>query len=642
MKRYLMLITIVAAMLAAMMACTKDASLQNPEGDTQHAPDMRHITVRAYLTPTPDAAASTSAAPESTASNPGGDLAAAATDPEPLTMQTQYSLGEGVKVAWAVDDAILLCDAQGGISELYVSEVLPDGSAVFEGETSATPGSEVTAFLENAAVSVDCYDRSTHTMRIDLSTQRGTFSDAANHDVVFAKGTCGETSVNLHFEHKTTMLCFYLTLPQGEGAGTELKNFIISSGNSEERTYKNVMNVNTVTGATTCTNGGSAAATGEIMSPSTSTIISGGTILPMYYSVCPVALQNAIIQCTVARDPTMRYVWRVAGASTPLVPEAGKFYLLQRRQPRQAMSGTFWVDDSALTVGLGAAAIDIPENTTGNPVTTESSTDLWGYKYNLKVLQIEPKDFAGDYTLAVESTGAVFTATSKGTVSAATTASAGTYGSKGGVTKGYWYDSNWTRDKSFGASTAVNFAYTGGSPYNLSASLYEDLRMPASATIDYDNHVATLTLRIENKSYQVSTGLYGGTSEYLAYQTELISNPGSSEKYQLGYANGGAFSYGGSVAVKGSDITATFAKDKVCTAYTKFNVRGILVNRYVNNSGVTATQLIRSTNNFYAYDQPNASGSAYALAIQGTFTLTKASGTVPAGGITGIGYTPKN
>lgn len=637
-----MLITIVAAMLAAMMACTKDASLQNPEGNTQHAPEMRHITVRAYLTPAPDAAASTPAAPESTATNPGGDLAATATDPEPLTMQTQYSLGEGVKVAWAVDDAILLCDAQGGLSELYVSEVLPDGSAVFEGETSAAPGSEVTAFLENAAVSADCYDRSTHTMRIDLSTQRGTFSDAANHDVVFAKGTCGETSVNLHFEHKTTMLCFYLTLPQGEGAGTELKNFIISSGNSEERTYKNVMNVNTLTGATTCTNGGSAAATGEIMSPSTSTIISGGTILPMYYSVCPVALQNAIIQCTVARDPTMRYVWRVAGASTPLVPEAGKFYLLQRRQPRQAMSGTFWVDDSALTVGLGTAAINIPENTTGNPVTTESSTDLWGYKYNLKVLQIEPKDFAGDYTLAVESTGAVFTATSKGTVSAATTASTGTYGSKGGVTKGYWYDSNWTRDKSFGASTAVNFAYTGGSPYNLSASLYEDLRMPASATIDYDNHVATLTLRIENKSYQVSTGLYGGTSEYLAYQTELISNPGSSEKYQLGYANGGVFSYGGSVAVKGSDITATFAKDKVCTAYTKFNVRGILVNRYVNNTGVTATQLIRSTNNVYAYDQPNASGSAYALAIQGTFTLTKASGTVPAGGITGIGYTPKN
>lgn len=637
MKRFLLFITMVV--MAA--ACSKEASLQNPEGDRQQVPEMRHITVRAYLTPTSGTSESAATTPESTATNPGAE-SGAESDTESLTMQTQYSVSEGVKLAWEVNDAILLCDAQGGISELYVSEVLPDGSAVFEGETSATPGSEVTAFLENAAVTADCYDRSTHTMRIDLSTQRGTLSDAANHDVVFAKGTCGETSVNLHFEHKTTMLCFYLTLPQGEGAGTQMNNFIISSGKTGEKTYKNVMNVNTVTGATTYTDGGSAAATGEIMSPSGSSLISGGNILPLYYSVCPVALQNAIIQCTAARDPAMRFVWRLAGASTPLVPEAGKFYLLQRRQPHLAMSGTFWVDDSAQTVGLGAAAINIPANTTGNPVTTERSTDLWGFKYNLKVLQIEPKDFAGDYTLAVESTGAVFTSTSKGTVSAATTASAGTYGSKGGVTKGYWYDSNWNRIKTFGASTAVNFAYTGGSPYNLSASLYEDLRMPASATIDYDNHVATLTLRIENKSYQVSTGLYGGTSEYLAYQTELISNPGSSEKYQLGYANGGAFSYGGSVEVKGSDITATFAKDKVCTAYTKFNVRGILVNRYVNNTGVTATQLIRSTGNYYAYDQPNASGSAYALAIQGTFTLTKASGTVPADGITGIGYTPKN
>lgn len=566
----------------------------------QEEPQARRITLKASI--------------EKGTTKGGGEMA-------------EYVDDEGIKASWQPTDVIYVFDQSGNATEFTIESIDGRGIATFSGMFAGAEGSPITAVLKNSAVNISNYSRSNGALTADLSRQTGTLQDAGNHELLFGQGTFRAAGVEMEFTHKTSILKFQLTLPSSDRSAY-LSSFWLSSGKTGDKTYRNNVTVNIASGEVQSVVGPN---DGDINIP-TGRIVPEGGQATVYLSVPAYPLQSAILQCIPSCDASFRYVWRIAGASEALVPEPGYSYTITRTSVKTVQAGNVWVDDSALEVN----GVSIPRNITGNPYLTRVTTDLWGYKYNYNVLQIEEKDFAGDYVLEVESSGAVFTGTSKGTVAKATTTnnSKAAYGSVGGVTAGNYYDSGWAFSRSAGASTPISFAYAGG---KLTAKLYENLVMPASVAIDRAARTAAVTLEIENKAYRLTSGIYSG--EYAAYETELVRVSGG--QYELGFANGGAFSYKGSVEMDGSDMKITFAKDRNCTAYNTYNVRGILVNRFATAT-TDGANLIRSTASLYAYTHYKNSGAAYALAIQGTFYLSKAAGTADAGSITADGYEPIN
>ena len=268
-------------------------------------------------------------------------------------------------------------------------------------------------------------------------------------------------------------------------------------------------------------------------------------------------------------------------------------------------------------------------NTTGSPRKGTLTLDSGK---TVTLTQFDEQDFAGSWKLtadtrvpATHDTATKATSTSAGTGGNPT----GYAGTMSGRAKDSWYDDVWTAPGS-GAGTITNliFAYTGEENQIRISGLIDGLTMPAKVTISYPAKSCTFQPYIENVTYlQDSGATYEG--EYLAFATELrnVNNVVSNGKtivqpWQLGFGNGGAFYFPCSVVISDGGITANFSGTARCTAYTSYNVVGLLVNRYVS-SGTSGTNLIRSQYSVYAYSQASQGGAAYAKVFQGAMTFAK-------------------
>ena len=310
---------------------------------------------------------------------------------------------------------------------------------------------------------------------------------------------------------------------------------------------------------------------------------------------------------------------------------AGKVYTVERTLAVSAKPVTMWANDDAASVDFKysggedltndwlsckAGKISWTANTTGAPRTAKltfkngSSFEMW---------QADPKDlvatFAGAYTL----TGDVRTPTKGGAATQATTDNQDgvKYGTLGGVTKGSWYDQAWIADGK-GDSIDITLEAAEGEHVMCAKGIYENLVMPVDLLIDYEKQTFGMNFVIENKAYLITSGMYKDLGQYAAFATELMEG----SNWCLGFGNGGAFNYYGSVDLSTGNIVVKFAKGQKCTAFNTYNVVGILVNRYASES-TAGTALIRSQKSAYAFKNLKLSGAAYARVIQNDFTITK-------------------
>ena len=310
---------------------------------------------------------------------------------------------------------------------------------------------------------------------------------------------------------------------------------------------------------------------------------------------------------------------------------AGKVYTVERTLAVSAKPVKMWANDDAASVDFKysggedltndwlsckAGKISWTANTTGAPRTAKltfkngSSFEMW---------QADPKDlvatFAGAYTL----TGDVRTPTKGGAATQATTDNQDgvKYGTLGGVTKGSWYDQAWIADGK-GDSIDITLEAAEGEHVMCAKGIYENLVMPVDLLIDYEKQTFGMNFVIENKAYLITSGMYKDLGQYAAFATELMEG----SNWCLGFGNGGAFNYYGSVDLSTGNIVVKFAKGQKCTAFNTYNVVGILVNRYASES-TAGTALIRSQKSAYAFKNLKLSGAAYARVIQNDFTITK-------------------
>ena len=312
---------------------------------------------------------------------------------------------------------------------------------------------------------------------------------------------------------------------------------------------------------------------------------------------------------------------------------AGKIYTVARTLDLPKENKVVWKNDEAGTIAFASAGGE-ELSAEGNWLTCKNNVVSWtanttGSIRNAKLTfkngssfemwQADPKDlvatFAGAYTL----TGDVRTPTKGGAATQATVDNqAGVkYGTLGGVTKGSWYDQVWIADGK-GASIDITLEAAEGEHVMCVKGIYENLVMPVDLLIDYEKQTFGMNFVIENKAYLITSGMYKDLGQYAAFATELMEG----SNWCLGFGNGGAFNYYGSVDLSTGNIVVKFAKGQKCTAFNTYNVVGILVNRYASES-TAGTALIRSQKSAYAAKNLKLSGAAYARVIQNDFTITK-------------------
>lgn len=537
---------------------------------------------------------------------------------QPAVTKTEFAEGaQGISAKFQEGDVVIVIDSEGNATNFTATSVSSDGIATFEGEpeTPIAAGATVTAVLKGAGIS---YDATNKQIVANLSNQAGTLEDAGKRSLFVATGTNTNSGLSLSFQIKTSILKCVLTLPSSD-ASENGYNWYLSTGGTGSKDYKNKITVD-LDGTVTLSAGSQY---GDISISSAVPFADGKATV--YFAVPSTQIKNGIIQCTPSSDQYTRYVWHLAGA-TALTPAEGCCYTVTRNQSvicysSQNAGSMFLVNNSATTVN-GTA---LPANTTGKPKTTVLAGDVWGYRYPLTVCQAELSDFLGNYTFK----GDTRKATVKGTPVQATTTIApatGDYPNPSGQLAGQYYDNDWVAPAGApGTETPVTVSASGDATNNATVSgLFENLPMPAMIKLDYAAHTMSFSLYIENKSYLVSGGLFNG--EYAAFETELRSKSNDTKKqyWQLGFGNGGAFEYKGSLSISdGGDITVKFSQNQNCTSFMEYNVVGILVNRFVKANSTAGNDMVRSRKSIYCQKQYDRGGSAYAWVTQGDFTMTK-------------------
>lgn len=532
---------------------------------------------------------------------------------QPAVTKTEFAEGaQGISAKFQEGDVVIVFDSEGNATNFTATSVSSDGVATFEGEpeTPIAVGASVTAVLKGAGIS---YDATNKQIVANLSNQAGTLEDAGKRSLFVATGTNTNSGLSLSFQIKTSILKCVLTLPSSD-ASENGYNWYLSTGGTGSKDYKNKITVD-LDGTVAL---GVASQEGDLKVAGNVPFADGKATV--YFAVPSTQIRNGIIQCTPSSDQYTRYVWHLAGA-TALTPAAGCNYTVTRTQSvicysSQNAGSMFLVNNSATTVN-GTA---LPANTTGKPKTTVLAGDVWGYRYPLTVCQAELSDFLGNYTFK----GDTRKATVKGTPAKATeTIAKGSsdYPNPSGQLAGQYYDNDWVAPAGApGTETPVTVSASGNATNNATVSgLFENLPMPAMIKLDYAAHTVSFSLYIENKSYLVSSGLFNG--EYAAFETELKSTDG---KWQLGIAHGGSFEYKGTLSIsEGGEISVKFAQNQACTAYSGYNVVGIIVNRFVEAGQTGGNYMVRSRKSIYCQKQNDRGGSAYAWVTQGDFTMTK-------------------
>ncbi len=458
----------------------------------------------------------------------------------------------------------------------------------------------------------------------DLSLQAN-LGAAQSHHILYATSNVadiktdanGVAVANLKFAYKTALLRFTLTFPEDVKVTMD-KNTVITLNNAGN-TVHNALDI--VWGELAETS-----AKGDIVFYPTDTL--GKKNVAVAYACVWAADNFKDSKISVAQGAD---TYSVALELKKETLEAGKVYDVTRTITNVVKPVTMWTNDDAGSVEFKYSGgedltsdwlsckegkISWTANTTGalrNAKLTfknGSSFEMW---------QANPKDlvatFAGAYTL----TGDVRTPTKGGAATQATTDNqAGVkYGTLGGVTKGSWYDQAWIADGK-GDSIDITLEAAEGEHVMCAKGIYENLVMPVDLLIDYEKQTFGMNFVIENKAYLITSGMYKDLGQYAAFATELMEG----SNWCLGFGNGGAFNYYGSVDLSTGNIVVKFAKGQKCTAFNTYNVVGILVNRYASES-TAGTALIRSQKSAYAFKNLKLSGAAYARVIQNDFTITK-------------------
>lgn len=458
----------------------------------------------------------------------------------------------------------------------------------------------------------------------DLSLQAN-LGAAQSHHILYATSNVadiktdanGVAVANLKFAYKTALLRFTLTFPEDVKVTMD-KNTVITLNNAGN-TVHNALDI--VWGELAETS-----AKGDIVFYPTDTL--GKKNVAVAYACVWAADNFKDSKISVAQGAD---TYSVALELKKETLEAGKVYDVTRTITNVVKPVTMWTNDDAGSVEFKYSGgedltsdwlsckegkVSWTANTTGalrNAKLTfknGSSFEMW---------QADPKDlvatFAGAYTL----TGDVRTPTKGGAATQATTDNqAGVkYGTLGGVTKGSWYDQAWIADGK-GDSIDITLEAAEGEHVMCAKGIYENLVMPVDLLIDYEKQTFGMNFVIENKAYLITSGMYKDLGQYAAFATELMEG----SNWCLGFGNGGAFNYYGSVDLSSGNIVVKFAKGQKCTAFNTYNVVGILVNRYASES-TAGTALIRSQKSVWAAKNLKHSGSAYARVIQGDFTITK-------------------
>lgn len=458
----------------------------------------------------------------------------------------------------------------------------------------------------------------------DLSLQAN-LGAAQSHHILYATSNVadiktdanGVAVANLKFAYKTALLRFTLTFPEDVKVTMD-KNTVITLNNAGN-TVHNALDI--VWGELAETS-----AKGDIVFYPTDTL--GKKNVAVAYACVWAADNFKDSKISVAQGAD---TYSVALELKKETLEAGKVYDVTRTITNVVKPVTMWTNDEAGSVEFKYSGgedltsdwlsckegkVSWTANTTGalrNAKLTfknGSSFEMW---------QADPKDlvatFAGAYTL----TGDVRTPTKGGAATQATTDNqAGVkYGTLGGVTKGSWYDQAWIADGK-GDSIDITLEAAEGEHVMCAKGIYENLVMPVDLLIDYEKQTFGMNFVIENKAYLITSGMYKDLGQYAAFATELMEG----SNWCLGFGNGGAFNYYGSVDLSTGNIVVKFAKGQKCTAFNTYNVVGILVNRYASESTV-GTALIRSQKSAYAAKNLKLSGAAYARVIQNDFTITK-------------------
>ena len=458
----------------------------------------------------------------------------------------------------------------------------------------------------------------------DLSLQAN-LGAAQSHHILYATSNVadiktdanGVAVANLKFAYKTALLRFTLTFPEDVKVTMD-KNTVITLNNAGN-TVHNALDI--VWGELAETS-----AKGDIVFYPTDTL--GKKNVAVAYACVWAADNFKDSKISVAQGAD---TYSVALELKKETLEAGKVYDVPRTITNVVKPVTMWTNDDAGSVEFKYSGgedltsdwlsckegkVSWTANTTGalrNAKLTfknGSSFEMW---------QADPKDlvatFAGAYTL----TGDVRTPTKGGAATQATTDNqAGVkYGTLGGVTKGSWYDQAWIADGK-GDSIDITLEAAEGEHVMCAKGIYENLVMPVDLLIDYEKQTFGMNFVIENKAYLITSGMYKDLGQYAAFATELMEG----SNWCLGFGNGGAFNYYGSVDLSTGNIVVKFAKGQKCTAFNTYNVVGILVNRYASES-TAGTALIRSQKSVWAAKNLKHSGSAYARVIQNDFTITK-------------------
>ena len=603
----------------------------------------------------------------------------------------------GLSSEWDTDDKILVFDAEGNATEFSIASIDADGVATFTGTpaTEIAVGAPITAVVLNEAVEKDNYNSTTKSIPAYLVYQAGTLENAVDNTLMYAEGTYSESGVSLEFETKTSIIEFKLSLPETATDVKSVCKWYLSSGATGAKTLNNQTNIvvagenkGTVTNSIYKNAGNTV---DDISMFSADDVFAvDNHVVTVYFSVPPVNLQSAIIQCQPTKTSEERFVWRVAGASSPLTIEGGNAYTVTRTSPKFALSGYHIMDDAEynqvfnlpascltgvtidktvasdwldVTATESSITVAAAENTSGSPRQNTVTFDIYGYKYNYSYTQIEAKDFAGDWTLTMGSgyhreaqTGGEF-------YKAAETSGTAVYGSASNTAKkaGDYYDDAWTAPTSNIASTALSLTYSVNTdadqflPTSITTStaatfnksslsnnitvtgLYKNLTMGARAECNYDNEYASLWLHFNTAPQVISGGLFDG--QFGAIVTELVQ-ANSTNNYELGYAHGGNAWYKGVVSVSGNTTTVTFNELQLDHVYTSFRIKGLLVTRLAANSN-SGGNLIRSPKSCWAKTHITEGGAAYAAVYQGNIVLKKAASSVAPEGITAAAYVEK-
>ena len=458
----------------------------------------------------------------------------------------------------------------------------------------------------------------------DLSLQAN-LGAAQSHHILYATSNVadiktdanGVAVANLKFAYKTALLRFTLTFPEDVKVTMD-KNTVITLNNAGN-TVHNALDI--VWGELAETS-----AKGDIVFYPTDTL--GKKNVAVAYACVWAADNFKDSKISVAQGAD---TYSVALELKKETLEAGKVYDVTRTITNVVKPVTMWTNDDAGSVEFKYSG---GEDLTSDWLSCKEGKVSWtanstGALRNAKLTfkngssfemwQADPKDlvatFAGAYTL----TGDVRTPTKGGAATQATTDNQDgvKYGTLGGVTKGSWYDQAWIADGK-GNSIDITLEAAEGEHVMCAKGIYENLVMPVDLLIDYEKQTFGMNFVIENKGYRITSGMYKDLGQYAAFATELMEG----SNWCLGFGNGGAFNYYGSVDLSTGNIVVKFAKGQKCTAFNTYNVVGILVNRYASES-TAGTALIRSQKSAYAFKNLKLSGAAYARVIQNDFTITK-------------------